>query len=310
MKKSQCLLMLIGSIFLLNACGSGHGGQPILLATEAPPAGQVGVAYPRFTFKVASGGRAPFQWSEAGGLPPGLFLSEGGELSGTPTRVGSFPIKITAMDSSFPSLTASQKLTIVIDKSFFPAPLKITSGSPPVGSPGSEYGGSPNDFSLTASGGIPPYVWTWAAGSGSSLPPGLSLSASGGSSGAILGVPTADGDYTVVITVLDSDSPLSSVSRMYSITISTPTALAIIPRSSVSVLDSATSGLACVQHIKPCSIFPAIHLLPSKVLGVLAIRAGDPPYNSGCRCFPCLGSGFSSSTGARKLAHTRRAGLG
>jgi hypothetical protein len=56
-----------------------------------------------------------------------------------------------------------------------PLPLVITSGATPAGSAGSEYGGG-SGFSLPASGGIPPYKWSWAAAAKSSLPPGLPLS--------------------------------------------------------------------------------------------------------------------------------------
>src|SRR5438093_2698805 len=40
----------------------------------------------------ATGGSPPLQWSRASGsLPPGISLTPGGSLSGTPTSAGSFP---------------------------------------------------------------------------------------------------------------------------------------------------------------------------------------------------------------------------
>jgi hypothetical protein len=206
-----------------------NGAPPpvFTINSGAPPAGQVGVAYPGFTFTVASGGTAPFTWSESGALPPGLSLGTGGVLSGTPTDGGSFPITVTVKDSSSPPQTASQKLTIVINNGAPPAALTITSRAPPTGNPGYAYNGSTTGFSLTASGGVAPYTWSWAANAGSSLPPGLGISTTANNTGAISGIPTTDGNYNVVVTVSDSESPVSMTSNSYTITISAPTSLAI-----------------------------------------------------------------------------------
>src|SRR5262249_39295618 len=74
----------------------------------------------------------------------------------------------------------------------------ITSAAPASGTVGVSYRG----FTPDASGGSPPYNWSWAASSGSTLPPGLLLSNSG-----IYGAATASGKYKVVITAKDSASP-------------------------------------------------------------------------------------------------------
>ncbi|MEM2051050.1 MAG: putative Ig domain-containing protein [Thermoproteota archaeon] len=70
-------------------------------------------------------------------------------------------------------------------------PLTITTESLPDGQVWSSY------FAvLTASGGVPPYLWSIQTGS---LPPGLSLS----NDGYITGTPTAEGTYTFTVKVLD-----------------------------------------------------------------------------------------------------------
>lgn len=64
-----------------------------------------------------------------------------------------------------------------------PAALVITSGSPPPGKVGQQYGLHCNQqlgvcdpgSALTATGGVPPYRWGWAVDGGSSLPPGVEL---------------------------------------------------------------------------------------------------------------------------------------
>ena len=77
------------------------------------------------------------------------------------------------------------------------SPLVITSAAPPSGTVQNSY-----SFSLSASGGTPPYQWNWGAATGSSLPPGLKLS-----NASITGTPTAAGSYDVAVTVTDSAHP-------------------------------------------------------------------------------------------------------
>jgi putative Ig domain-containing protein len=87
-------------------------------------------------------------------------------------------------------------------------------------------------FPLTASGGVEPYQWTWAATAGSSLPPGLSISTRTYHKRdwgthlvpynvmAIAGIPTQAGDFNVIVTVTDSASPPAHVRTPYTIHIS------------------------------------------------------------------------------------------
>jgi hypothetical protein len=62
------------------------------------------------------GGTGPFTWSLASGtLPPGLTLSPAdASITGTPTQVGTFDFTPMVVDSSQPSLTATQAQTITI----------------------------------------------------------------------------------------------------------------------------------------------------------------------------------------------------
>jgi hypothetical protein len=91
-----------------------------------------------------------------------------------------------------------------------PPPLKITSPAPTSGTVSINYRG----FTPAASGGSPPYNWSWAASPGSSLPPGLLISNSG-----IYGSPTTAGSYNVVITVQGSTSPPNHGTANYPIQI-------------------------------------------------------------------------------------------
>jgi hypothetical protein len=86
---------------------------PVVNATPAPPNGRVNQPY-IFTF-TATRGLPPYQnWSETGPLPAGLLpLTSAGVLSGTPTVIGGFPIKVTVQDS-IPQTSAAQDFTIQI----------------------------------------------------------------------------------------------------------------------------------------------------------------------------------------------------
>jgi Galactose oxidase, central domain len=122
---------LFANLALLSACGGNSGGNnngggqqsgaPVI-ATAAPPSGTTNSAY-SFTFMVSSGGQAPFTWSETGALPAGLTLASNGELSGTPTASGSFPITVKVDDST--SQTATKNVSIEI----VPAPAFSFTGS-------------------------------------------------------------------------------------------------------------------------------------------------------------------------------------
>ena len=96
--------------------------QEPLFNTTALPDGTYGTPYSNTITATATGGAVgPFTFAvTAGTLPPGLSLTTGGALSGTPTAAGSFSFTVTATDSD--SDTGSQGYTLTIDK----AALTIT----------------------------------------------------------------------------------------------------------------------------------------------------------------------------------------
>lgn len=55
---------------------------------------------PTSTTFTGSGGTGPYTFTETGALPAGVTLSTGGVLSGTPQTMGTFPITVTATDST------------------------------------------------------------------------------------------------------------------------------------------------------------------------------------------------------------------
>src|SRR3984957_11706939 len=124
---------------------------PALSVTTATlPDGTAGTAYTSTTLD-ATGGISPYTWSvPPGTLPPGLSLSSGGVISGTPTSPGTFSFTVTVTDSENPAATATQTLSILVH----PAALTVTTTSLTGGQVGSAY-----DQTLAATGGVTPYTW-------------------------------------------------------------------------------------------------------------------------------------------------------
>jgi subtilisin family serine protease len=81
------------SLQLITSCAV------ITLSPATVPNGAVSTAYSQ-TF-TASGGTAPYTWARTvGTLPPGLTLSSGGVLSGTPTTAGTYSFSVQATASN------------------------------------------------------------------------------------------------------------------------------------------------------------------------------------------------------------------
>lgn len=246
---------------------------PLTISSGAPPNGTVNQSYGGSQIVsgqqvagfplTATGGTGSYSWTWApapgSSLPPGLTISTfsfGGStrcctiitvINGTPTTTGTFHVIVTVADSASPPAQASSNYAITIAGS---STVAITSGTPPSGTTGKRYDAHCNQippcnviiigFPLTASGGVPPYSWSWAPGQGSSLPPGLQINSSflciHLSAPAICGTPTVAGSFQVVVTVNDSASPPGHANANYSIVINNP------PPPTVNTSPSPSAG--------------------------------------------------------------------
>jgi hypothetical protein len=211
---------------------------PLAITSPDPPDGILGAPYGGDSGYSLSavGGVAPYTWTwvaaNGSSLPPDLSLSSTGIISGTTTTASSYSFNITVSDSELMPAQSTSTYTIAVNPA---AGLTITSGTPPSGRVGVHYGGFHYvqghqffGFELGATGGTPPYTWSWSAESGSSLPPGLSVGVlffGGGSTRCCLsipviaGTPTQAGTYDVTVKVTDSASPPNHVSAKYTIDI-------------------------------------------------------------------------------------------
>ena len=194
---------LLAGLLAVSCGGGGDSGSSqdvtrIVINAAAPPSGTMGVAYPAFTFTVASGGTAPFTWTETGALPPGLSLSSTGLLSGTPTNSGPFPFTVTVTDSAPTPETNSVPFAITIN----PPPPQIVainnvddglwSTTLPAVIVGTPY----PTTTFQASYGLPPLVWSETG----ALPTGLEFSVGG----VLSGTPQSAGQFPITISLKDA----------------------------------------------------------------------------------------------------------
>ena len=154
---------------------------PLRVTTITLGEGYLGIAYNETL--TAAGGSGSYVWSLSGGsLPAGLSLASSGNISGTPTQVGTNTFSVQVESGG---ATDTKELSITVTN---PA-LQITTTALPPATLLGVY-----NATLAAIGGTGSYVWSLVGGS---FPAGLGLS----TSGVVSGVPTQTGTSTFRVQV-------------------------------------------------------------------------------------------------------------
>jgi large repetitive protein len=189
-------------------------------------AGTVGISYNQ-TLTLTNGYGSPTYAVTTGSLPPGLTLSSGGVLSGTPTTAGSYTFSITATDGNPGTCTATTSYTLVIScPTITVAPSTLNSGT----------AGVAYSQNITQSGSNGTTI-TYTVSTGS-LPTGMTLS----SGGLLSGTPTVTGTFNFTVSATDNYGCVGT--RSYSLFINCPT-ITLTP----GLLPNATATQGYIQNI-------------------------------------------------------------
>jgi large repetitive protein len=189
------------------------------------PVATLGITYSNLL--QASGGVAPYTWSDVAGSPPaGLSISSNGNLTGIPTHAGTSSFTVEVTDSQ--GHMASEQLSLTVAAS-----LSVTTNTLPAVTLGGAY-----SQSLIAAGGTPPYTWSLVTGP---LPGGLTLSAGG----SITGTASAAGTFPFTVKAVDS----AGVSTTKQLSITVVAGLAIttaagLPNASINASYAQTLAAA------------------------------------------------------------------
>jgi uncharacterized protein (TIGR03437 family) len=192
---NQSFTLPVNPALTLSVSPQGSSASNLAVAIPA-------VAY-KETFTPGGGSGNGYTVTAAGLTGTGLSFNAG-VISGTPlaSATGNHTVTMTVTDSNNATANFTYTLTIA-------PPLSInTTGTPPAGILAASYAG----FTVTATGGTPPYGW-----SASGLPPGLTI---GATTGTITGTPTAvvGSPFTATVTVTDANG--TTAKATYTISIS------------------------------------------------------------------------------------------
>jgi hypothetical protein len=189
-----CVVVLFAITVLgLTGCGGDSGPTPGSLVITTTSLPEQTVHRPYSASISGSGGALPYTWSVSPPLPGDLsFDAATGAISGTPTTAATTTHTFTLRDSSAPSQTVEQMLSLTIEP-----PLAITTTDLPDASIAAAY-----NEPVETVGGLGALTFSIVLPGTGTLPPTLSLNPS---TGMISGTPTAlAGPYPFTVQVQDT----------------------------------------------------------------------------------------------------------
>ncbi len=273
---------------LLYLPDSAHARPDLSPDGGALAAGTVGASYSD-TITASGCGGPTYTWSLIQGttLPAGLVASESGTknefytITGMPTTAGNYWFRLRVQGTGSGcnggwNRRRARWFNIIVSAS---STVQITTTSVADGVQGITY-----SESINATNGTTPYSWDLTSGS---LPPGLTLSATG-DPGVISGTPTTTGSYNFTVRVIDSvpDNDTQALSIDISSNLAITTTSPLLSGTEGINYSASISGTGGVPgsyswSINPSTLPPGITLTTST--GNPAVISGIPtsanPYN-------------------------------
>ena len=247
----------------LTGCGGDSGPTPSSLAITTTSLPEQTVNHPYSASVSGSGGAPPYTWSVSPALPANLSLDTAtGAITGTPTTAATTTHTFTLRDSSAPSQTVEQTLSLTIDP-----PLSITTTSLPDASIAAAY-----NQPVETVGGIGALTFSIVLPGTGTLPSTLSLNPT---TGMISGTPTAPaGTFPFTVRVEDTEratryaSALDSYQPDHSASDYDHLATGWHSRSALQYRVQATGGIGALAWSVSAGSLPAgLILNPSGPLG-------------------------------------------
>ncbi len=192
--------------------------SPITVLPASLPTLTAGVPFSQTL--TASGGLSPYTYQvQAGSLPPGLNLTTGGVLSGTPTQRGSYSFSVRARDATTPTAQ-------FVDKSYGGTVQNPSLSITPTNATAIQ--NVAFSRAITVNGGVGPYTCQLETGS---FPSGISITTATGPTGCVIGGTTnaAPGNFPVSIRVTDSSTGIGVYFEVENFTVN------VSPPPSVSI---------------------------------------------------------------------------
>jgi large repetitive protein len=225
--------------FYPSPCGGGTISisvtlyvDPTVSSVSSSPVsggGEAGQAY-TISASAAGGTQSYNSWSWTA-LPPGCTNSGTTTVSCTPTVGGVFSLQVSAKDTNGYSFSTST--SIIIE----PAGAYLPSASQLLGPAGPADVGGTVAFNTTASGGTGYYVqFTWTESD-----PGLGCASV--NADLISCTPTAPGDYSITVSVTDSDGKTSHPQTFADFSVNSPLTAGQISSSALVIDDGQSTSL-------------------------------------------------------------------
>ena len=247
----------------MTGCGGDSGPTPGSLAITTTSLPEQTVNHPYSASVSGSGGAPPYTWSVSPALPANLSLDTAtGAITGTPTTAATTTHTFTLRDSSAPSQTVEQTLSLTIHP-----PLSITTTSLPDASIAAAY-----NQPVETVGGIGALTFSIVLPGTGTLPSTLSLNPS---TGMISGTPTAPaGTFPFTVQVADTSGQQDTQALSVRVTPTTPPQITTtsLPGGTAGQLYSfrvqATGGIGTLAWSVSAGSLPAgLNLNPSGPLG-------------------------------------------